>query len=88
MPRPSEPEGADMALRRFLYNWHNRTTDPVAADDFWHGVANLAVELVRDMSVPKPKLVGKAALVALVVGAVTMLIAAVGFLAMFMLWAL
>lgn len=88
MTRPTEPEGADKALRRFLYNWHNRATDPVAADDFWHGTANLAVELARDMGLPMPKLVGKAAVVMLALGVISVLMSVVGVVAVCVLLAL
>lgn len=75
--RPSEPEGSVRAVKRFLYNWHNRDTDPVADDDFWHSVPNLPVELARDMGLPMPKLIGKASVVMLALGVISVLTSAV-----------
>jgi len=70
--RPTEPEGAEAALGRFLANWRNRgrqDTDGVfARADLWHSVANVPVELLRELGVPKPKAAGKALLVLVPLG--------------------
>lgn len=63
--RPTEPEGSIAAVKRFLRNWHGSGVK----GDFLHSVANVPVELLRDMRVPWPKMLGKLMLVLQVYGA-------------------
>lgn len=67
--RPTEPEGTVRAVQRFMYNWRNLRVIKRAKQDFLHSVANVPVELLREMRVPKPKLLGKLMLVLQVYGA-------------------
>lgn len=70
--RPTEPEGAEASLGRFLANWRNRRRQDAdgvfARADLWHSVANVPVELLRELGVPKPKAAGKALLVLVPLG--------------------
>lgn len=90
--RPTEPEGAEAALGRFLANWRNRgrqDTDGVfARADFWHSVANVPVELLRELGVPKPKAAGKALLVLVPLGLACAVLAAMAAIVLAVLVAL
>lgn len=85
LPRPTEPEGAEEALARFLANWRNRRAPGAGGDraraDLWHSIANVPVELLREMGCPAPKVAGKALLVLVPLGifcAALALVAAIG----------
>lgn len=75
--RPTEPEGSIDAVKRFMRNWHGSGIK----GDFWHSVANVPVELLREMRVPWPKLFGKLMLVLQVYGALMLVLAFVAMLA-------
>lgn len=79
--RPTEPEGTVRAVQRFMYNWRNLRVIKRAKQDFFHSVANVPVELLREMRVPKPKLLGKLTLVVQVYGALMLVLAFVAMLA-------
>lgn len=90
--RPTEPEGAEAALGRFLANWRNRKIagpdGSFARADLWHSVANVPVELLRELGVPKPKAAGKALLVLVPLGLACAVLAAMAAIVLAVLVAL
>lgn len=69
MPRPTEPEGYPLAMRRLRWDLHNLWSPSAAMRrdaraDLGHALVNVPVEWCRDCGVPWPKLAGKALAVA------------------------